>query len=81
MMKTTLLHRPAPAPPAHRAHLAHLHPTTVRLGLVLSLVAAVLAIVIEAVVSLPVVLILIPVVVVGFALSWHASGQPLDRDT
>ena len=45
------------------------------IGVVLSLVAAVLATVIEAVVHLPAALILIPVVVVGFALSWHASGR------
>jgi hypothetical protein len=31
--------------------------------------------VVEAVVSVPAALILIPVVVVGFALSWHASGR------
>ena len=56
---------------ARSTHSTH---TTLRLGLVLSLVAAVLAIVIEAVVHLPAVLILIPVVIVGFALSWRASG-------
>ena len=44
----------------------------------LSLVAAVLAIVIEAVVHLPAILILIPVVVVGFALSWRASGARVE---
>jgi hypothetical protein len=76
-MKTTLhLHRdvhhpPLPAPPAH----ASVGAATVRLGLLVSLVAAVLAIVVEAVVSVPAALILIPVVVVGFALSWHASGR------
>jgi hypothetical protein len=72
-MKTTLhLHRHVPPAPAPRVHI---HPTTVRLGLVLSLVAAVLAIVIEAVIHLPAILILIPVVIVGFALSWRASGS------
>ena len=70
-MKTTLhLHRTAP-PPTHH----HIRASTLRLGLVLSLVAAVVAIVVEAVVHLPAILILIPVVVVGFALSWHASGR------
>lgn len=77
-MKTTLhLHRHAPPVPAPRVHI---RATTVRLGLVLSLVAAVLAIVIEAVVHLPGILVLIPVVIVGFALSWHASGTNVDRD-
>ena len=84
-MKTLHLHRqspPAPVPhlrtrPPVRSSQALPEPAraTLRLGLVLSLVAAVLAIVIEAVVHVPTVLILIPVVVVGFALSWHASGH------
>jgi hypothetical protein len=38
-------------------------------------VAAVAAVLVEAIVDLPVVLILIPVVVVGFALSWHVTGR------
>ena len=75
-MKTTLhLHRPAPPPTHHRHHVSS---STLRLGLVLSLVAAVVAIVVEAVVHLPPILVLIPVVVVGFALSWHASGRDAD---
>ena len=72
-MKTTAhLSRPLPqaAPPAP----AVTRPSTLRLGLVLSLVAAVVAIVAEAVMHLPAVLILIPVVIIGFALSWRASG-------
>jgi hypothetical protein len=84
-MKTLHLHRHAPPAPIRR-HRARPHAptsatlpaparTTLRIGLVLSLVAAVLATVIEAVVHLPAALILIPVVVVGFALSWHASGR------
>ena len=84
-MKTLHLHRHAP--PAPVPHLRARPPVrssealpgparaTLRLGLVLSLVAAVLAIVIEAVAHVPAVLILIPVVVIGFALSWHASGR------
>jgi hypothetical protein len=72
-MKTTLhLHHHAPPATAPRLHVG---PATLRLGLVLSLVAAVLAIVVEAVVHLPAILVLIPVVIVGFALSWHASGR------
>jgi hypothetical protein len=72
-MKTTLhLHHHAAPAVAPRIHVRS---ATLRLGLVLSLVAAVLAIVVEAVVHLPAALILIPVVVVGFALSWHASGR------
>ncbi len=72
-MKTTLhLHRPAPpAPPAPRTAVRS---STLRLGLLVSLVAAVVAIVAEAVMHLPAVLILIPVVIIGFALSWRASG-------
>ena len=72
-MKTTLhLHRHAPpAPPAPRVAVRS---STLRLGLLVSLVAAVVAIVAEAVMHLPAVLILIPVVIIGFALSWRASG-------
>jgi len=73
-MKTTL-HLHHHAPPVHHAPRAPIGSTTLRLGLVLSLVAAVLAIVVEAVVHVPAVLILVPVVVVCFALSWHASGR------
>ena len=72
-MKTTLhLHHPAPpAPPTSRLAVRS---STLRLGLLVSLVAAVVAIVAEAVMHLPAVLILIPVVIIGFALSWRASG-------
>jgi hypothetical protein len=75
-MKTTLhLHRHAPvtAPPAAR-------PSTARLGLGLSAAAAIATIVLEAVADVPVVLILIPVVLVGFALSWYASGRRATTD-
>ena len=75
-MKTTLhLHRPvAPVTPAPPAPRLAARASTLRLGLVVSLVAAVVAIVVEAVLHLPAVLVLIPVVVIGFALSWRASG-------
>jgi hypothetical protein len=74
-MKTTmhLHHDSAPVTPATRVHVP---PATLRLGLVLSPVAAVLAVVVEALVDLPVVVILVPVAVLGFVLSWHASGRP-----
>ena len=72
-MKTLHLHHHAePVTPTPRVHVP---PATWRLGLVLSVVAAVLAVLIEAVAHLPAILILVPVVVVGFALSWHASGR------
>jgi hypothetical protein len=74
-MKTTLhLHRHAPiaAPPAR--------PSTARIGLGLSAAAALATIVLEAVADVPVVLILVPVVLVGFALSWYASGRRAGDD-
>ena len=49
--------------------------STLRLGLALSVVAAAVTIVVESVRSVPVALIVAPVVIVGFALSWHASGR------
>lgn len=70
-MKTLHLHRHAP--PAPRTHV---RPSIVRLGIVVSAVAAVVAIVLEALLDVPAVLILVPVIVVGFTLSWHASGRP-----
>ena len=84
-MKTTL-HRHAPVPlraldpgeppagddpPPRRAA----HPSTARLGIALSAVAALATVVIEAVADVPVAVILLPVVVIGFALSWHTSGR------
>jgi len=76
-MKTTA-HLSRPLPHAAPAAPAPARSSTLRLGLVVSLVAAVVAIVAEAVVHLPAVLILIPVVIVGFALSWRASGPDDD---
>ena len=82
-MKTLHLHRPAPPPRAHAPHAdgrpSHLRPSIVRLGVAVSLVAAALAVVLDAVADVPAAVILVPVVVVGFALSWHASGQPDER--
>jgi hypothetical protein len=56
--------RPAP-PPARR--------TTVRLGLVLSILAVVALVVLRLLTDVSAVFVLVPVVVVGFALSWHAD--------
>jgi hypothetical protein len=71
-MKTTLhLHRDAAVPAPTRA----VRPSILRLGLAVSAVAALAAVVIEAVADVPVVAVVAPVVVVGFALSWSASGR------
>jgi hypothetical protein len=74
-MKTTLHlhHDTAPVTPASRVHVP---PATLRLGLVLSLVGVVLAVVVEALTDLSAVIVLAPLTVLGFALSWHASGRP-----
>jgi hypothetical protein len=74
-VKTTV-HRHAPPPAPAADHPSH----TLRLGLIVSAVAAVAAVLVEAIVHLPAVLILIPVVVVGFALSWHSTGRRDDRE-
>jgi hypothetical protein len=74
-MKTTV-HRHAPPP----APAAPVHLSTLRLGLIVSAVAAVAAVLVEAILDVPAALILIPVVVVGFALSWHATGRRDDRE-
>ncbi len=73
LMKTTV-HRHAPPP----APTATVH--TLRLGLIVSAVAAVAALLVEAILHLPAVVIVIPVIVVGFALSWHATGRRDPRE-
>ena len=78
-MKTTL-HLPHPH---HRAAVARgdggrpatVTRSTVRIGVALSALAALATIVLEAVLDVPVALIVAPVVVVGFVLSWQASGR------
>jgi uncharacterized protein involved in cysteine biosynthesis len=68
LMKTTVHRHATPPTVTHPAH-------TLRLGLIVSAVAAVVAVLVEAIVHVPAVVILIPVIVVGFALSWHATGR------
>ena len=80
MMKTTMhLHRPVVAPAASPARLGarRVRPSTVRLGIVLSVAAALVTVLLEAILAVPVVVILVPVVIIGFVLSWHACGRPL----
>jgi hypothetical protein len=83
MMKTTLhLHRPVAAPMApaaspDRLAARRVHSSTLRLGIVLSVAAALVTVLLEAVLDVPIVVILVPVVVIGFVLSWHACGRPL----
>ena len=74
-MKTTMhLERAGPQSASAR-------PSIFRLGLIVSVVAAIAAVEIRALVDVPAVVILVPVVVIGFALSWHATGQaPEDRE-
>jgi hypothetical protein len=82
MMKTTAhLHRPplaAPPSPDHvdrPAPFGRVRPATVRIGIALSVMAAL----VTAVLDLPVVAILVPVVVIGFVLSWITCGRPLSE--
>jgi hypothetical protein len=75
-MKTLHLHRPAPAEPR-----VLLGPTTVRLGVIVSIAAALAAMVLETVADVPAALVLVPVVIVGSVLSWHASGRMADPPT
>ena len=80
MMKTTLhLHRPVAAPAASPAGLVsrRIGPSTLRLGIALSVAAALVTVLLETILDVPVIAILVPVVVIGFALSWHACGRPL----
>lgn len=71
-MKTTVhLHRPAAPAAAERTT----RPSTLRLGMMVSVFAAVAAIVVSVFTDVPTVAILIAVVVIGFTLSWHATGH------
>jgi hypothetical protein len=68
--------RPAPAPdPVHRDR-----PSTARLGLLVSAFAAVAAVVVHALTDLPTAAIVIPVIVIGFTLSWFATGHERHHD-
>jgi len=79
MMKTTLhLHRPVGAPMSpDRGGARRVRPATLRLGIALSVAAALVTVLLEAALDVPIVVILVPVVIVGFVLSWHACGRPL----
>ena len=71
-MKTTVhVHRPAPSP----ARARRPHPSTLRLGVLVSAFAAVGAVVVSALTDVPTVAILAIVVTIGFALSWRAAGD------
>ena len=78
VVKTTahLPRRPAPAPAPAR----HDHPTTVRLGLLVSLFAAAAAVLVHLLTDLPTAAIDIPVIVIGFTLSWFTTGHGEHHD-
>jgi hypothetical protein len=50
-------------------------PSIIRLGLVVSIIAALAAILLQGLMGVPPALIITVVVVIGFSLSWRASGQ------
>ncbi|MGI9052846.1 MAG: hypothetical protein ACR2HQ_09385 [Ilumatobacteraceae bacterium] len=64
---------------AARARPATPLPTTVRLGLILSVLAALAAVALSTIWHVPTVVILVGVVLVGFTLSWRAAGRPIDE--
>lgn len=69
-----------PRPPiSHQVRPAR-RPSTIRLGLIVSVVAAFAAVLVESLTRIPSVLIVVAVVVVGFSLSWHASGRARAQD-
>lgn len=73
-MKTTAhLHRAVATPVPHPGRSS-----TIRLGVIVSVVAALAAVVIHVTTDIPTAVILVPVVVIGFALSWHATGERHD---
>jgi hypothetical protein len=77
-VKTTahLPRRPAPAPePEH-----HDHPSTMRLGLLVSMFAAIAAVLVHVLTDLPAAAIVIPVIVIGFTLSWFTTGHDQRHD-
>jgi hypothetical protein len=70
-MKTLHLHRDRTTPARVSAR-----PSTFRLGVIVSLVAAATAAVLRLLADVPTAVILVPVVVVGFTLSWRLAGHP-----
>ena len=67
-METTVHrhHPPAPTPAGH---------STLRLGAVVSVVAAAAAVVLRALVDVPEPVLVVVVMVVAFGLSWHATWR------
>ena len=76
MVKTTIHLHSVPAPaPARRPRGA-----TLRIGALLSVFAAVAAVLVRLLTDLPALAILVPVVIIGFTLSWFAAS-PTDGHT
>ena len=59
-------HPPAPAPAGH---------ATLRLGAVVSLVAAAVAVVLRTFLAVPEAMLVVVVMVVAFGLSWHVTWR------
>ncbi len=67
-------------PPLPRPARAIATNPTVRLGLILSVVAAITAVLLRGILEVPIIAILMAVLVIGFVLSWRATGTATDDD-
>jgi hypothetical protein len=67
-METTV-HRHHPPAPASAGH------ATLRLGAVVSVVAAAIAVVLRALVDVPEAVLVVVVMIVAFGLSWHVTWR------
>ena len=53
---------------------------TIRLGLAVSAIAVLTAIVLNGILEIPAIAIVMAVIVIGFAVSWRAAGSSIDDD-
>ncbi|MGH9270809.1 MAG: hypothetical protein ACRDZ2_06015 [Ilumatobacteraceae bacterium] len=71
---------PLPRPARAVAERAAAINPTVRLGLILSVVAAITAVLLRGILEVPIIAIVMAVLVIGFVLSWRATGSTVDDD-
>ena len=67
-------------PPLPRPVRAVATNPTLRLGVILSVVAAITAVLLRGILEVPIIAIVMAVLIIGFVLSWRATGPAIDDD-
>ena len=67
-------------PPLPRPARAIATNPTLRLGLILSVVAAITAVLLRGILEVPIIAIVLAVLVIGFLLSWRATSPAMEDD-